>query len=140
MCRFTSPAVIFSVFLLVRMRACSLLMRPPDISNISRRIMAAWRAWGKSIPSALVIQQDLVVLVSPGAAHCLSVKRDFPLGFPAFPGPREKPRAGYQVQLGRVDPGQHVPYGRFARVLVAEPEPAPFSAQLPQQRLGNVGC
>ena len=45
----------FLFFLLVWMRACSLLMRSPDISNISRRIMAAWRACGKSIPSALVI-------------------------------------------------------------------------------------
>ena len=85
-------------------------------------------------------QRDLVVLVRPGAVHYLPVERDFPLVVPAFPGLREKPRAGYQVQLGRVDPGQHVPYGRFARVLVAEPEPAPFSSQLPQQRLGNVGC
>jgi hypothetical protein len=85
-------------------------------------------------------QRDLVVLVSPGAAHYLPVERDFPLVVPAFPGLREKPRAGYHVQFGRVDPGQHVPYGRFARVLVAEPEPAPFSAQLPQQRLRNVGC
>jgi hypothetical protein len=28
----------------------------------------------------------------------------------AFPGLRGKPRAGYLVQRGRVDPGQHIPY------------------------------
>jgi hypothetical protein len=55
-------------------------------------------------------QRDLVVLVSPCTAHYLSVDRDFPLAFPAFSGLREEPRAGYHVQLGRFDHGQHPPY------------------------------
>lgn len=59
---FTSTAVIFSSFLLVRMRACSLLIRSPEISKISRRMNAVWRACGKSMPSALVIQQDRLLI------------------------------------------------------------------------------
>jgi hypothetical protein len=46
------------------MRAFSLLMRPPEISNISRRMKAAWRAFGKSMPSAPVIQQDHLFTLS----------------------------------------------------------------------------
>jgi ubiquinone/menaquinone biosynthesis C-methylase UbiE len=59
---------------------------------------------------ALQPQRDLVVLVSPCTAHNLPVDRDFPLVGPAFPGLREKPRAGYHVQFGRIDPGQRAPY------------------------------
>ena len=55
-------------------------------------------------------QRDLVVLVSPCTTHYLPVDRDFPLVVPAFPGLREKPRAGYHVQFGRIDPDQHAPY------------------------------